>query len=119
MPAGPVLTVRKSTVDPILLDLSWGESCSTGAFDYSVREGEIGSWFINWPPSVFTASYDYDAPPCSYGLSCSVQDPKPSADSKGIYRASNSSSAPIQSVDGDHRHTQMYPRSMDPTVHPR
>jgi hypothetical protein len=40
-----LLQVRKSTIVPGKIELSWSASCSEGATDYGIYEGSIGSWY--------------------------------------------------------------------------
>ncbi len=42
---GVTLTMAKSALTPGGLTLSWGASCSAGADDYSIHEGELGDWY--------------------------------------------------------------------------
>jgi len=43
VPGNP-LEIKVNVADPNLIDLTWGASCSTGADDYSIHEGIIGSF---------------------------------------------------------------------------
>ncbi len=41
----PMITVDRSAVTPGNLTISWSASCSSGAEDYGIHEGQIGSWY--------------------------------------------------------------------------
>ena len=62
---GASLFVNKDAVDPSLLDLSWGASCSSDAVDYAVYEGSVAA---------LTAGYDHASVACSTGGSTSLED---------------------------------------------
>lgn len=46
---GSLLSVRRITGAPSVLELRWGPSCSADAVDYSIHEGTLGSWYSHDP----------------------------------------------------------------------
>jgi hypothetical protein len=54
MVPGTLLRVRKNAVNPNILDLTWGASCTSGASDYSVHEGALGTWYSHTSVSCST-----------------------------------------------------------------
>jgi hypothetical protein len=44
---GATLRVGKSAFTPGNIELSWGQSCSTGVADYAIYEGTIGSYGVH------------------------------------------------------------------------